>query len=234
VVACNLAKVDVPVRFRLPAPNMNINDDLKVIWWLPTRTASRSVAEILAYYKFYNAMLNVPLTQEHTHSIGVPPNASDYTVICNIRNPYAKVLSTWHLRHFKQDPKTGDLIIELPFDDYLRALTKNTEEHDILRYPRKPDLYVRVEHLVEDLRKVKFINFDDPVTNSIVESWIKVNNYTSEGCVENRNLKFDLRRDANNVSMTDYKSYYTQKQLDFVWEIYEDVFNEFGYSREFI
>jgi hypothetical protein len=34
--------------------------------------------------------------------------------------------------------------------------------------------------------------------------------------------------------MTDYKSYYTQKQLDFVWEIYEDVFNEFGYSREFI
>jgi hypothetical protein len=95
-------------------------------------------------------------------------------------------------------------------------------------------LYVRVEHLVEDLRKVKFINFDDPVTNSIVESWIKVNNYTSEGCVENRNLKFDLRRDANNVSMTDYKSYYTQKQLDFVWEIYEDVFNEFGYSREFI
>jgi len=170
---------------------MNVNDALKVIWWLPTRTASRSVAEILAYYKFYNAMLNVPLTQEHTHSIGVPPNASDYTVICNIRNPYAKVLSTWHLRHFKQDPKTG-------------------------------------------LRKVKFINFDDPVTNSIVESWIKVNNYTSEGCVENRNLKFDLRRDANNISMTDYKSYYTQKQLDFVWEIYEDVFNEFGYSREFI
>jgi hypothetical protein len=236
VVACNLAKVDVPVRFRLPAPKlMNVNHEFKVVWWLPTRTASRSVGEILAYYKFQNVPENCLLAQMHTHSIGVPNGCEDYKIICNIRNPYAKVLSTWHLRYYKQDPITGGLVIEKSFDKYISQLRpENFEEHQIINQPRKPDLYIRTEHLVEDLHKVGFINFEDPSIQFIVDNWINKNTYTSEGCVENTRPDFDLKRDVKNPVMTDYLSYYNQEQLDIVWNLYKDVFNEFGYSREFI
>ena len=58
--------------------------------------------------------------------------------------------------------------------------------------------------------------------------------HTSEGCKENQHPDFDLARDLKNPTMTDYKRYYTQKELDIVWKLYENVFNEFGYQREFI
>jgi hypothetical protein len=67
-----------------------------------------------------------------------------------------------------------------------------------------------------------------------VDNWINKNTYTSEGCVENTRPDFDLKRDVKNPVMTDYLSYYNQEQLDIVWNLYKDVFNEFGYSREFI
>jgi hypothetical protein len=214
---------------------MNVNKQHKVIWWLPTRTASRSVSEILAHYNFYNSLLNLPVSQSYTHSIGIPKDCQDYTIVCNIRNPYAKVLSTWHLRCFKQDEKTGDLVLDMPFSEFVaKHVSVNSEEHEILRQSRKPDIYIRMENMVEDLKQLSFIDFNDPTVVTIMESWIKKNWYTSEGCMENSRHDFDLRRDSNNPVMTDYKSYYTQKELDIVWKVYENVFNEFGYSREFI
>ena len=82
--------------------------------------------------------------------------------------------------------------------------------------------------------KVSFIDFNDPTIQGIIDIWIKRNNYTSEGCKENQHPDFDLARDLKNPTMTDYKRYYTQKELDIVWKLYENVFNEFGYQREFI
>ena len=214
---------------------MNINHDLKVIWWLPMRTATRSVAEILSYYKFFNTIEQTPLSLMSTHAIGIPSGCEDYKIICNIRNPYAKVLSIWHLSSYKQNEVTGKLIIERPFSEFVeKSVSSQNEESQILSQPRKPDLYIRTENLVEDLRKVSFIDFNDPTIQGIIDIWIKRNNYTSEGCKENQHPDFDLTRDPNKPTLTDYKRYYTQKELDIVWKLYENVFNEFGYQREFI
>jgi hypothetical protein len=209
---------------------MNVNHDLKVVWWLPSRTASRSVSEILAYYKFYNSILNLPVTESYTHAMAIPIGCDDYTLVCNIRNPYAKVLSTWHLRHFKQEPETGNLILEKSFSEFVTPANARVEESVITQNKRTPDFYVRVEHLIDDLHKLPFLDFTDPHTNMLING-LNTNNYTCEGgdvgC-------FALQRDPKNSEMTDYKSYYTQKELDIVWYTNEDVFNELGYSREFI
>jgi hypothetical protein len=208
---------------------MNVNHNLKVVWWLPSRTASRSVSEILAYYKFYNDRLNLPVTESYTHECDIPNGCDDYTLVCNIRNPYAKVVSTWHLRYFKEEPETGNLILEKSFSEYLTTCGNMTEEHQIIRHRRKPDFYIRVENMIEDLHKLPFLDFTDPHTNTLIND-LSTNNYKYEGGCKG----FALRRDPKNLEMTDYKSYYTQKELDFVWDIYKDVFNEFGYQREFI
>ena len=208
---------------------MNVNHDLKVVWWLPSRTASRSVSEILAYYKFYNSILNLPVTESYTHAMEIPIGCDDYTLVSNIRNPYAKVLSTWHLRHFKEDPETGNLILEKSFSEFLTHATAGVEESVITQNKKKPDFYIRVEHMIEDLHKLPFLDFTDPHTNMLING-LDTNTYKCEGGSEG----FALRRDPKNSEMTDYKSYYTQKELDFVWNKYEDVFNEFGYQREFI
>ncbi len=209
---------------------MNVNHDLKVVWWLPTRTASRSVSEILAYYKFYNHKLNLPVTESYTHECDIPNGCDDYTLVCNIRNPYAKVVSTWHLRHFGDDPETGNYVAKKSFSDFLDEECRSiSEEHLIIRHSSKPDFYIRVEHMIEDLHKLPFLDFTDPHTNTLVNG-LTTNNYQ----FETNSKTFELRRDPKNSQMTDYKSYYTQKELDFVWDLYKDVFNEFGYQREFI
>jgi hypothetical protein len=216
---------------------MNVNHDLKTIWWLPTRTASRSVSEIPAYYKFVNLENNLPLVQSYTHTIGIPNGCEDYTIICNIRNPYAKVLSTWHLRHFSKNEKTGKSIIEMSFSEFLtRYVSNNSEEHQILQQSRKPDIYIRMENLVDDLHQVPFIDFDNLRVKEIIEDHIKKNGYTYEGdCQESDIHLFQLKRDQNNSEFTDYMSYYkNQNELDIVWNAYETVFREFGYQREFI
>ena len=235
MVAYNLAKVDVRVRFPLPAPIlMNVNDDLKTIWWLPTRTASRSVGEIVAHYNFYNHLSKLPCSQSYTHAIGIPDTCENYTIISNIRNPYAKVLSTWHLRCFHSD-SNKDCVIDMPFSEFVQKhVSSNSEEHQIISQKKKPDIYIRTEHLVEDLKKVKFIDFENESIQHIMSVWINKNNYTSEGCEDNWNPKFDLKRDDKNPLLTDYLNYYTQKELDIVWEVYKDVFVECGYQREFI
>jgi hypothetical protein len=208
---------------------MNVNHDLKVVWWLPSRTASRSVSEILAYYKFYNYKLNLPVTESYTHECDIPNGCDDYTLVCNIRNPYAKEVSTWHLRHFKEEPETGNLILERSFSEHLATSSGMTEEHSIIGHRRKPDFYIRVENMIEDLHKLPFLDFTDPHTKTLING-LYTNNYKCEGGSEG----FALRRDPKNSEMADYKSYYTQKELDFVWDLYKDVFNEFGYQREFI
>jgi hypothetical protein len=127
------------------------------------------------------------------------------------------------------------LILEKPFDQFVSELQPNSsEEHEIVKQAKKPDIAIRMEYMVEDLHKLPFIDFNDPTVQFIIDSWIKRNAYTSEGCMENHRPEFDLRRNEVNPAMTDFLSYYTQKELDIVWDLYKDVFNEFGYQREYV
>ena len=216
---------------------MNVNHELKTIWWLPSRTASRSVSEIPAYYKFINAENNLPLHTSYTHSIRIPKGCEDYTIICNIRNPYAKVLSSWHLRCFSKDKNTEKPIIEMSFSEFLqRHISTSSEEHQILQQSRKPNIYIRMEYLVEDLHQVPFIDFNDRRVTTIISDHIKRNGYKYDFDCNKADIPlFQLTRDSKNQEYTDYKSYYkTQEELDIVWNTYEIVFKEFGYQREFL
>jgi len=219
---------------------MNVNHELKVIWWLPSRTGSRATVEIISRCNFWNEQNKVYLSEQYTHSIGIPKGCEDYTIVCNIRNPYSKVLSIWHYNHVSQDAVTRKPIIEIPFSEFLeKRMFHASEERQILQQARKPDIYIRLEHLPEDLRnRISFIDFN---RNDLLEPMgnrIQQNAFTSDAYIDltlSNQHEFELKRDPTNPRVTDYKPYYTtQKQLDIVWEMYKDIFPEFGYSRDFI
>ena len=77
---------------------MNINRDLKIIWWAPERCATKLTAEIFKKFNFEvfdekkNHFTKLSETY-HSHQISLPEQFHDYKIICNVRNPYDKVLS---------------------------------------------------------------------------------------------------------------------------------------------
>jgi len=77
---------------------MNINRENKIIWWAPERCATKLTAEIfkkLGFEVFDKEKQDFVSLSEHYHShdIVFPEEFKDYKLICNIRNPYDRVLS---------------------------------------------------------------------------------------------------------------------------------------------
>ena len=203
------------------------------------RTGTRAVGEILAHYKFWNEIDKIYLSEQYTHCIGIPVGCENYTIVSNIRNPYSKVLSIWHLGYFSQDQITGKPIIKMSFSEFLlNGLFNPFEEACILSQYRKPDIHIRLENLADDLKKISFIDFNDPRIKEIMGNRIYENAFSADAydnCNFPTKSEFELTRDPKNILLTDYKSYYkTQQELDIVWHAYENVFKEFGYQREFL
>lgn len=81
---------------------MNYCDEHKLLWAAPIRTASRAVSEVLRHLGFVDPVSGLPLTEHaHTHAITVPNDKSDYAVLVNVRNPYARMASIykWSEKH---------------------------------------------------------------------------------------------------------------------------------------
>jgi hypothetical protein len=64
---------------------MTVSHDLKTIWWLPEQTGEDVTTNILEKYGF---------------TIEDDMDYSDYTLICNMRNPYDRILSLYFKKHF--------------------------------------------------------------------------------------------------------------------------------------
>jgi hypothetical protein len=203
---------------------MNVNHDYKAIWWLPQRTASRSVSNIPAYYNFFCIPENAYLREAYTHGIGIPPGCEDYLIICNVRNPFAHVVSQWHWRCFSQDPNSPDPIISCSFQDYVKQVNGMSELATIFQQARKPDIYFRIENYMEDLAKIPFVDLTDPKLTGLIDFELKNNRYTDEG-------KFMLQRNPHEYRLTDWRSYYqTEEELDIVRKSYKIIFDECGYD----
>ena len=92
---------------------MNISHEHKIIWWAPERCGTKATAHIFSklgfeYFADETETLHIvkrrsaELTEEQidnggiyyqSHSLKYPEKYSDYKIICNIRNPYDRMLS---------------------------------------------------------------------------------------------------------------------------------------------
>ena len=145
---------------------MNVSHDLKTIWWLPEQTGEDVTTNILEKYGF---------------TIEDDVKYPDYTLICNMRNPYDRILSLYFKKHFNNRLVKKELtssyrtmfnewIKEAFISNKLIVTTSNLpkftkREGNILdRWhfnDRTPNKFVRIENYKSDINEVDFIKTEE-------------------------------------------------------------------------
>jgi hypothetical protein len=193
---------------------MNYSDELKIIWVTPMRTATRTCGVLQKIYNF---------DRHSQHGYLKKKDKLDYTLILNIRNPYARLASLFRLflHHNKTYSKDFESwvkdIIKKEFTDVnlLRGYEFYLDEI-IDNIGKTPDYYVRVEFLEKDLKSLPFVKNGNIDLSEYFETQIYHNGYKKEFGYVN-----------------DWKSLYTQELADLVYFGMEKQFNLFNYNKDY-
>ena len=184
-------------------PGYNISEKYKCLWLAPSRTGTRTMAEILRFYDF---KLDGRLVYEFNHYryTHFTPNLepySDYKIICGARNPYSRVLS--HFKNYAHQflDKTKE-----NFKIYVesKGWMANNVNQPILT--KVPDYLVRIENMKEDLLKIPFI-FD---------------------VLNERQLDLYLLHGDKNDN---WEEYYDDDIKEIVYTSFKNHFNMWGYEK---
>jgi hypothetical protein len=190
---------------------MPYSKDLKVFWFLPMRSATRSCRPILNKFNFLDG---------HLHNFINDFEHQDYYLIANVRNPYSRLVSIYlHSIIIKQisDKVRFDVWIKKRIPHELNP-PFNLESKSYLyltsafKY-KKPDYYVRFESLEEDLKNIWFVkeNYDEKMEILFNEN-ILSNKYKSEE--------------------KPWQSYYTQELADFAYDNLKEDFISLNYNKD--
>lgn len=156
---------------------MAYSDTLKVFWFNPMRTASRSTKEIQIHLGFKDPGAHYPPTEKY----------KEYYIVSGFRNPYSRFVSIFHFI-FDRETRTTD-----EFKAF--AKKKIWEEKNLINRPNyqlnlsdifeyqkfKPQYLVRVENLYEDIMNLWFVKEkkDDKLLE-IMDSYVNTNNFHHE------------------------------------------------------
>jgi len=216
---------------------MNISTKVQHIWWASARCGSRAVSEVLKHYDFFNYELAPTFksksdirTNAHTHTCDVPKEYSNYDIIMQIRNPYSRAVSFWHLACFKK--VEDELVVTKTFEEYIiqrDALVLDRYEEAAKKY--NPKYYIRYENLQEDIKKIPFIDFNDPEVKASYNDNIINNQYKYEGVDDSRG---DIRRSSTDDRYANWKSFYAynKRLADMVYNQYKTQFEFFNYDKD--
>lgn len=205
---CNVSEVgSIPT-----SSTMSYSDKFKVVWLNPMRTATRSCGIIQRELGFEDTS---------THSFIVPEDKINYHFIVNIRNPYSRLVSLyklnriWEKKEFNKEDFKG--WVDFVFDDKLINKNISTVYLDYLinGLPKKPETYVRVESLIDDLKSLWFIQENFNLIEQVFKDQIVKNNYKME----------------YEVSIM-WKEFYNQELADFVYLKTKPQFDMFNYEKD--
>jgi hypothetical protein len=206
---------------------MNASHKVKWIWWAPARCATRSISDIMYHYEFkehpdQNEIVYHP--DGYTHKIGIPVGCEDYKIVMQVRNPYSRILSLWHLECFKETDEI--LTITKPFEEFVigRVASDYVEAINI----RFPDYLIRYENLIKDIVNLPFIDMNDLFIQKEFINNIFSNNYRNAGTYDESGLK----RDPNAFQFADWKSYYNENLANIVYTNNKEQFEVFGYAKD--
>jgi hypothetical protein len=141
---------------------MTVSHDLKTIWWMPEQTGEDTTSSILEKYGF---------------TVEDDVEFPDYTLICNMRNPYDRILSLYFKKHFNNKLIKKELTssYKTMFNNWIKEafianklivttsnLPKFTKrEGNILdRWHfnnRTPNKFIRIEDYKNEMSKIDFI-----------------------------------------------------------------------------
>ena len=191
---------------------MNVNRELKLIWWAPERCATKLTADIFKNFNFevldQKTGTFTPLSETyHSHDIVLPEEYRDYTIICNVRNPYDKVLSFYlnftsvgknfvYLKSKKIELQQKIERFSLELFEYAinqKIIRTFTRTVPVRNYVSKlsfdgivPNHLIRMENLIEDFSKLDFITQSEGWQTGEIQERIEKNDYINE-----RPFRFD-------------------------------------------
>jgi len=229
---------------------MNISHKNKALWWASARCASRATFKILELYDFtqpshaiqYQHSVSflglVPGAKEifdYSHNIGVPPGAEKYFLMMNIRNPYSRAVSWWYSRESGNiDPNAPQKGFFITFEDFIKKRTSKYKngvtilgDYEKGVELKKPDLFIRYEHLEEDIKKIPFVDWSDPMVKTRYNTYILKNSFHN---AESDRGMMDRNKDDDRY--VDWKKYYTEELADLIWRGHQKQFDLFGYDKD--
>jgi hypothetical protein len=199
---------------------MNYNDDLKVVWITPMRTGTRSSGAIMSKLNFKND-INKVQRGGVVHGIGVPDGKEDYNLIVNIRNPYSRLVSIFHLymsRSKNYDKKFYDWITKKHyiyedgfFNIYIAGRLKGL--------PKKPDCYIRMENFEDDIKSLWFVKENFDLLEQTINDNIEKNRYLTE---------FE---EYGFTKKNSWKEYYNEEIAEIVFLKLKGEFDFFNYDK---
>ena len=217
---------------------MNISHKHKTIWWAPERCGTKATAHIFKHFDF-DFILNYPKSTVgnpyQSHQIILPPSKyEDYNVICSVRNPYDRILgvflnfvsmgksSIYLKNNHLETMKIFSIFINELFS-HKEIKTKfdiNPKKDNIIlnTYVSKynidvtvPTNFIRMEHIVEDMSKIDFINQSHLWSSGYIKNYLTKNEH-----INNRPYKFN--------------SVYTMETAKKVYEYHKQFFLTLGYD----
>jgi len=207
---CNVSEVSSI----LTSSTMRYNDELKVVWLNPMRTASRSCGEIQKLLKFSNLNDN--------HGLIVRNDKEDYFLVVNIRHPYPRLVSLFKLfcihKQISFDIEVFPSWIKSALDKQNEHLNYYTVylDHSLSEIPKEPDAYLRTEFLESDLKNMWFIKNNMELLEDCFENKIRKNSFKFEHGIE-----------------IPWQSFYTQEIADFVYSRTESQFKKYNYNKDY-
>lgn len=162
---------------------MNISHKDKIIWWLPVGTQDKITAEILQKngFEFYLSDEDRNIfgpNQKYSHDEYIDHQFSNYTLVCNVRNPYERVFDIFCNICFPpgtMEKSQNQNIVKKNFINWINyffigkklvvdldSRKKNARHYVSLKSflfkTSVPSIFVRTENLNQDLDRLKFIS----------------------------------------------------------------------------
>ena len=225
---------------RLTPSNLTYSKDWKFVWWATAGCGSRSIERFLVQIGVSDLRDDEAPIQNGSswsHRQGIPEGCEDFPVICNSRNPYTRLLSSWKDILVEQEENISDGAVKghskMSFESYL-AKKERFYPPEELHYEKewaqigvKPSYKLRMEHLVEDIYNVEpFMKAEKDKIERYINAYIMNNVHANE------NRYDEYIKSPNGVLVQDCKPHYTQELADMVYEEFKLVFDFFGYEKD--
>jgi hypothetical protein len=210
---------------------MNTSEKYKLIWWATAGCGSRTTSNVLYQIGIDDMYNHLQKCYDRrgcsfTHAQGIPDGCEEYKIICNTRNPYSRAVSTF--TDEVNDEKVTDLkerfhqwLVERYFDPEIFIQEVGNfymmEWKDI---GREPDYIIRMENMEEDIKKLKFINFDS------------LDNISVFDLIRNNIFKNGSLHDEYIGEFQNYKRFYNQENADLIYGKLKPYFEYFGYDKD--
>ena len=205
---CNVSEVgSIPT-----GSTMSYSDKFKVVWLNPMRVATRSCISIQKKLGFEECGV---------HSFQIPEERDGYQIIVNVRNPYSRLVSLYKINCIWK--KTEFLIegfkpwVTNALNEGNRFENISTVHLDLLieTLQKPPEVFVKIETLERDLKKLWFIKDNLELLSSDFELQIDNNRYINEY--------------REHIPC---QNFYNQELADFVYQKTQKQFEMFNYEKD--